>query len=140
MHLRPGYYLLERGELGKALPRPRKTMSIIAFLRAVRRREALPEQVCVLGLERLLHQADDVRQAAAVIQQALYNPEAKHHLARESPAVVLPLEYLELSTYWKAGIREGGVGTPREVFRVEWVFPRADIATVNKADVCYSML
>jgi hypothetical protein len=52
--------------------------------------------------------------------------------------VILPLEYLELSTYWRAGTRRRG--TPHEVFHVEWVFPRADIETVGKADVCYSML
>jgi len=113
-------------------------MSIIAFLRAVRGEESLPAQVCVLGLERLLHHADDARRAARVIQQALYNPRVKRHLRRQSPVVILPLEYLELSTYWKAGIQQRG--TLCEVFHVEWVFPRADIETVGKADVCYSML
>jgi len=113
-------------------------MSIVAFLRAVQREESLPDQVCVLGLERLLHHADDSRRAAGAIRQALYNPQAKRHLRRQSPIVILPLEYLELSTYWKAGIRRRG--TPHEVFRAEWVFPRADIETVGKADVCYSML
>jgi len=138
MALRPGYYLLEKKQLGRAIPRPRKTMSIIAFLRAVQRKEPLPNQVCVLGLERFLHQADDHRQAAGVIRQRLYNPQAKRHLRRQSPVVILPLEYLELSTYWKAGIRQRGA--PHEVFHMEWVFPRADIDTVGKADVCYSML
>lgn len=113
-------------------------MSIIAFLRAVRGEESLPAQVCVLGLERLLYRADDARRAARVIQQALYNPQAKHHLRRQSPVVILPLEYLELSTYWKAGVLQGGI--PYKVFHVEWVFPRADIETIGKADVCYSML
>ena len=138
MALRPGYYLLEKKQLGRAIPRPRKTMSIIAFLRAVQRKEPLPDQVCVLGLERLLHHADDHHQVAGVIRQMLYNPQAKSHLRRQSPVVILPLEYLELSTYWKAGILQRG--TPHEVFHVEWVFPRADIETVGKADVCYSML
>ena len=137
MALRPGYYLLEKGQLGQALPRPRETMSIIAFLRVVQREEPLPDKVCVLGLERLLHHADDVRRAAGVIRQALYNPRANRHLRRQSPVVILPLEYLELSTYWKAGIQQRG--TSHEVFHVEWVFPRADIETVGKADVCYSM-
>jgi len=73
-----------------------------------------------------------------VIRQALYDSKAKHHLRRQSPVVILPLEYLELSTYWKAGIRQRG--TYRDVFHVEWVFPRADIETVGKMDVCYSML
>ena len=41
MALRPGYYLLEKRQLGRAIPRPRKTMSIIAFLRAVQRKEPL---------------------------------------------------------------------------------------------------
>ena len=113
-------------------------MSIIAFLRAVREKESLPDNVCVLGLERLLYHADDSRRAARVIQQALYNPQATRHLRRQSPVVILPLEYLELSTYWKAGIRQRG--TCHEVFHVEWVFPRADIEMVGKADVCYSML
>lgn len=138
MALRPGYYLLEKRQLGQAIPRPSKTMSIIAFLRAVRRGESLPDQVCVLGLERLLHHADDPRRAARVIQQALYNPRAKRHLRRQGPVVILPLEYLELSTYWKAGIRQRRAR--HEVFHVEWVLPRADIETVGKADVCYSML
>ena len=138
MALRPGYYLLEKRRLGKAIPRPRATMSIIAFLRAVRRKEPLPDQVCVLGLERLLHHAENSHRAAVVIRQALYNPQAKPYLRRQSPVVILPLEYLELSTHWKAGIRRRG--RPQEVFHVEWVFPRADIGTVGKADVCYSML
>jgi len=146
MALRPGYYLLEKGQLGDAVPRPRETMSIIAFLRAVRREESLPAEICVLGLERLLHhvvrfrspQAGDSRQAAGVIRQALYNPQAKRHLRRQSPVVILPLEYLELSTHWKAGIRQRG--TPYEVFHVEWVFPRADIESVRGVDVCYSLL
>jgi len=137
MALRPGYYLLEKGQLGQAIPRPRETMSIIAFLRAVQREEPLPDQVCVLGLERLLYHAADHHQAAGVIRQALYNPQANRYLRRQSPVVILPLEYLELSTHWKAGIRRGG--TPHEIFHVEWVFPRADIETVGKADVCYSM-
>jgi hypothetical protein len=55
MALRPGYYLLEKGQLGQAIPRPRETMSVIAFLRAVQREEPLPDKVCVLGLERLLY-------------------------------------------------------------------------------------
>jgi hypothetical protein len=137
MALRPGYYILEKRQLGQGVPRPRVTMSIIAFLRAVQGEEALPDKVCVLGLERLLYQADDSRRSARVIQQALYNPQAKRHLRRQGPVVILPLEYLELSTHWKAGIRRGG--TPHEIFHVEWVFPRADIETVGKADVCYSM-
>ncbi len=138
MILRPGYYLLEKRQLGQGIPRPRKTMSIIAFLRAVKRKEPLPNTVCVLGLERLLHHADDSRRAARVIQKALYNPQAKPYLRRQSPVVILPLEYLELSTYWKAGIRRGE--TPHEIFHIEWVVPHADIETVGKADVCYSML
>ncbi|TEU10664.1 MAG: hypothetical protein E3J21_25575 [Anaerolineales bacterium] len=137
MALRPGYYLLEKRQLGQAIPRPRETMSIIAFLRAVQRKEPLPDKVCVLGLERLLYHAADNRRAARVIQQALYNPQAKRHLHRQGPVVILLLEYLELSTYWKAGIRRGG--TSHEVFHIEWVFPRADIETVGKVDVCYSM-
>ena len=137
MALRPGYYLLEKGQLGQALPRPKETMSIIAFLRAVQREEALPDKVCSLGLERLLYHAADNRRAAGAIRQALYNPRGNRHLRRQSPIVILPLEYLELSTYWKAGIQQRG--TSHEVFHVEWVFPRADIETVGKADVCYSM-
>lgn len=138
MALRPGYYILEKRQLGQAVPRPAKTMSIIAFVRAVRNQESLPQEICVLGLERLLHYAEDSREAANAIRQALYNPQAKRHLRRQGPVVVLPLEYLELSTYWKAGIRQRG--EPNEVFHVEWVFPRAEIGTVGKADVCYSML
>ncbi len=137
MALRPGYYLVEKKQLGQGIARPRKTMSVIAFLRAVRRAEPLPDKVCVLGLERLLHQADDPRRAAGIIRQALYNPAAQRHLHRHSPVVILPLEYLELSTYWKAGIRQRDAC--QEVFHVEWVFPRVEIETVEKADVCYSM-
>ena len=136
MALRPGYYLVDKSQLGQGISRPKRTMSIIAFLRAVRREEPLPDQVCVLGLERLLYHAADRRRAAGVIQQALHNPQAGRHLRRQSPVVILPLEYLELSTYWKAGIQQQGAC--QEIFHVEWVFPRADIATVGKVDVCYS--
>jgi len=137
MALIPGFYIIEKSQLGRDIPRPRETMSIVAFLRAVRRREELPKEVCVIGLERLLYRTSDRRKAARVIQQALYNPLAVHHLRRQAPVVVLPLEYLELSLHWKAGIRRGrGV---EEVFALEWVFPRADIRTVEETDVCYSM-
>jgi len=137
MALTPGFYILEKRQLGDVIPRPRETMSIIAFLRAVQRREELPREVCVIGLERLLYRAGDRRKAARVIQQALYNPQAAHHLRRQAAVVILPLEYLELSLHWKAGIRRGK--TVEEVFAVEWVFPRADIKTINEVDVCYSM-
>ena len=137
MPLVPGFYTIEKDQLGKDIPRPRETMSIIAFLRAVRRREELPKEVCVIGLERLLYRAADRRKAARVIQQALYNPQAVHHLRRQALVVVLPLEYLELSLHWKAGIKRGK--TAEEVFAVEWVFPRVDIRTIGEADVCYSM-
>jgi len=133
----PGFYIIEKSQLGKDIPRPKETMSIIAFLRAVRRREELPKEVCIIGLERLLYRAADRRKAARVIQQTLYNPQAVHHLRRQAPAVILPLEYLELSFHWKAGIRRGK--TAEEVFAVEWVFPRADIRAVGETDVCYSM-
>lgn len=137
MPLMHGFYIIEKSQLGRDIPRPRETMSIIAFLRAVRGKERLPKEVCVMGLERLLYRAADRRKAARVIQQALYNPQAVHHLRRQAPVVVLPLEYLELSLYWKAGIRLGK--TAEEVFAVEWVFPRADIRAVGEREVCYSM-
>ncbi len=137
MALAPGFYIIEKSQLGKDIPRPKETMSIIAFLRAVRRREELPKEVCVIGLERLLYRAADRRKAARVIQQALYNPQAVHHLRRQALVVVLPLEYLDLSLHWKAGIRRGRIA--EEVFAVEWVFPRADIRAVGETDVCYSM-
>ena len=137
MPLAPGFYILEKKQLGDAIPRPRETMSIIAFLRAVRRREELPKEVCIIGLERLLYRTADRRRAARVIQQALYNPRAVHHLRRQAPVVILPLEYLELSLHWKGGIRRGRM--VEEVFAVEWVFPRADIRAVGETDVCYSM-
>jgi len=111
-------------------------MSIVAFLRALRTGEELPQEVCVVGLDRLLHHAADRRRAAAVIQQAHYNPQAVRHLRRQGSVVVVPLDYLELSTYWKAGIRIRG--EPVEVFAVEWVFPRAEIEEVQGAGVCYS--
>lgn len=138
MALVAGFYILEKGQLGKAIPRPRVTMSIVAFLRAVRQRQPIPAEVCILGLERLIYHATDRREAASVIREALYNPAAKRHLARQRPVVVLPLEYLELSTHWKAGIRRRNM--PLEIFAAEWVFPRADIKTVNDTDLCYSML
>ena len=140
MALRPGYYLLEKRQLGQDVLRPRTTMSIIAFLRAVQREEPLPEEICVVGLERLLHEASDPRGAARVLQRALGNPRAASYLRHRGPAVVLPLEYLEYVNYWRAGIRQGQRGDPREVFHLEWVFPRAEIESVGKTDLCYCML
>jgi len=133
--LRPGYYILPKAQLGKAIPRPSNTMSILAFLRAVHFCDPLPTEICVLGLERLLSSVGEPRRGAQVIQRALYNPSAKSHLRRQSPVVVLPLEYLEHSMHWVAGIRRGGKA--QEVFWVEWVFPRVEIFS---ADVCHSML
>jgi len=138
MALRPGFYVIERAHLGKAIQRPRETMSIVAFLRAVRRKELLPKEVCVIGLERLLYRLADPQAAAIVVQQVLYNPPGGHHLRRQGPVVVMPLEYLELLGYWKAGIRRHN--QPVEVFNVAWVLPKADANTIDGADVCVSLL
>jgi hypothetical protein len=113
-------------------------MSVVAFLRAVRRKESLLKEVCVVGLERLLYRMADPRAAAQVVQQVLYNPPGGPHLRREGPVVVMPLEYLELLGYWKAGIRQHN--QPVEVFNVAWVLPRAEVWTTDNADVCVSWL
>jgi len=138
MALAPGFYLLEKSQLGKTVARPRQTMSIIAFLRAVRRKEPLPQEVCVVGLERLLHHARDRREGARIISQALIGPQAGPHLRKQAPVVILPLEYLELGEHWKAGVRQRS--EVEEIFAVAWVFPRVDMRSVDGADVCFSVL
>lgn len=138
MALAPGFYLLEKSQLGKAIARPQKTLSIIAFLRAVRRKEPLPQEVCVVGLERLLYHASDRRAAARIVSQALIGPQAGPYLRKCAPVVVLPLEYLELGEHWKAGLRQRG--EVEEVFAVAWIFPRVDIRSIEGADVCFSVL
>jgi hypothetical protein len=139
MSLIPGFYVVEKKEVGKTIPRPATTMSIIAFLRAAHMKNNLPHELLVTGLDRLLHRASHSRKAAITLSQMLNSPPIKPHLNRQAPVVILPVEYLELGEKWKAGIRSATM-PPQEVFLVEWIFPKLDMRTVGSVDVAYSVL
>jgi hypothetical protein len=57
--LRSGYNFVERSLLGRKIEDIEETMSVVAFLRLLRRGETPPRQVKVEGLERLLLRMSD---------------------------------------------------------------------------------
>lgn len=136
MALSPGFYIIEKDELGKAVARPKETMSIVAFLRALHSGQELPKEICVTGLDRLLYQVKDRRKAAGMITQTYYNPAVLNRLHRQAPVVIFPVEYLELAAQWRAGIRRGS--EKEAVLNIAWIFPKADITSINTTDVIYS--
>jgi len=139
MALIPGFYVVEKKEVGKVVPRPTDTLSIVAFLHAARLKKDLPREVLVTGLDRLLYRASDPRKAALTLSQMLNSPPIKSHLNRQAPVVIVSVEYLELGDKWKAGVRDAVTGKQGE-FVVEWVLPRLDLKTVGGVDVPYSPL
>lgn len=135
--LRPGFYLVQNDYCGehREVPRPKETMSIIEFLRRVRRRKEIPKEVCVVGLDKFIADAFDKRKAANIVLDTLILAQRTRHLARPARVIVMPVGYLELSTHWKVGCLVG-----EEAFNARWVFPHADIEIINEYPVCYSSI
>ena len=148
MVLLHGIYVFEWRVLRKrVIQRPAAQMSMLAFLRAVKRRESLPREVLVAGLDRLLYQVywlhgeqetgrKAVRKVVKVFGNALYR--GRDHLMRQAPVVLLPLEYVELGDYWKAGVRIRPKEEPLELFRLEWLLRRREIKDIEAEPTCYS--
>lgn len=150
MILSPGFYTLEKGHLQRRIvARPKKTMSVIGFLRALKHGEALPKEVLVTGLDRMLYQVyrmqgegeagrQAVRQAVNALSRALYNPQARNRLLTESPVVLFTLEYVEHGERWKAGVRIRPKNEPLELFWLEQFLPRCEVTEMGGESVCYS--
>lgn len=154
MRLDAGFYALE-GQVWRRLESPWKqagfsfeTMSPVAFLRALTHGQPLPARVRIPGLERALYQVyrqhegqgewEASRQVKQVVQQfgqTLYR--SRERLLRKGPVVLFVLEYLEHGVYWRAGIRHRGTDQPLELFRLEWLFPRCEVAQVDGEIVCF---
>lgn len=152
MTLTYGLYAFEKRILNE-LAQPKEHRSILAFLRALRRREPLADEVLVTGLDRMLYQVfwlnggeaeDKAEKALKVVEGVvkMFGSELYRHradLARRASVVLFPLEYVEHSTYWKAGIRYRPTGEPLELFRLEWFFPRCEVMEIAGEPACYSM-
>ncbi len=155
MTLRAGFYAMEIAawrrleDPWKHEGRRFETVSPLGFLRALTHREPIPAYVRIPGLDRALYQvyrqhetlgADEasrqVERAVRWMGKVLYN--SRDVLLRQGPVVLFVLEYLEQGIYWKAGIRHRWDHQPRELFRLEWLFPRCEVTQVDGEIVCSS--
>ncbi len=148
--LRAGFYALEKSQLQRRIvARPKETMSVIGFLRALRHGEPLPKEVLVTGLDRMLYQVyrlhgereagrQAVRQAVNALGRALYNPQARNRLLRDAPVVLFALEYVEHGEHWKAGVRIRPRNEPLELFWLEQFLPHCEVTEIGGESVCYS--
>lgn len=86
--LRSGYNFVERNLLGRKIEDIEETMSIVAFLRLLRRGEAPPRQVKVEGLDRLLRRMQD-RDSSRFLRRLL--SDASDALMRSGPVILFPV-------------------------------------------------
>lgn len=133
----------------RIVARPRETMSVISFLRALRYGGRLPKEALVTGLDRMLYQVyrlhgegeagrQAVRQAVNALSRSLYNPQARNRLLKDAPAVLLALEYIEHGEHWRAGVRIRPRNEPLELFRLEQFLPRCEVTEMGGESLCYS--
>lgn len=146
----PGFYALEKNQLQRCLvARPRETMSVLGFLRALRHGQPLPKEVLVTGLDRMLYQVyrlheegdagkQAVRQAVNTLSRALYSPQARNRLLTVVPVVIFVLGYVEHGEHWRAGVRIRPRNEHLELFWLEQFLPRCEVIDVNGESVCYS--
>jgi hypothetical protein len=87
-HLRSGYNFVERNLLGHKIEDIKETMSIVAFLRLLRRGETPPRQVKVVGLDRLLLRMQD-RDSSRFLRRLL--SEASDILMQRGPVILFPV-------------------------------------------------
>lgn len=155
MRLDAGFYALD-WEAWRRLESPWKqagfafeTMSAVAVLRALIQGQRLPSRVRVPRLDRALYQvyrlhegqgeraaSEQVRQVVRGFGQTLYRH--REQLLRQGPVVLFVLEHLRHGVYWQAGILDRRTGEPRELFRLEWLFPRCEVTQVDGEVVCFS--
>ena len=86
--LRSGYNFVERNLLGKKIEDIETTMSIVAFLRLLRRGERLPRQVKVEGLDRLLLRMQD-RDSSRFLRRLL--SDASDTLMQSGSVILFPV-------------------------------------------------
>jgi len=86
--LRSGYNFVERNLLGRKIEDIEETMSIVAFLRLLRRGEAPPRQVKVEGLDRLLRRMQD-RDSSRFLRRLL--SDASDALMKGGPVILFPV-------------------------------------------------
>ncbi len=86
--LRPGYNFVERSQLRVKIEDIEETMSIIAFLRLLRRGQAPPRQVKVEGLDRLLLRMQD-RESSRFVRRLF--SDASDVLMQSGPVVLFPV-------------------------------------------------
>ena len=148
--LASGFYAVEKSQLQRRLvARPKETMSVIGFLRALKHGGRLPKEMLVTGLDRMLYQVyrlhgegavgrQAVHQAVNALSRSLYNPQARNRLLIESPVVLFTLEYIEHGEHWRAGVRIRPKNEPLELFWLEQSLPRCEVTEIGGESVCYS--
>jgi len=149
--LSSGFYALEQSQLQRRIvARPKQTMSLLSFLRALKRGEPLPKEVLVMGLDRMLYQVyrlhgegetgkQAVRQSVTTLSRALCNAQTRPRLLRDAPVVVFVLEYVEYVEHWRAGVRIRPANEPLELFWLEQFLPHCDVTDMGGESVCCSM-
>jgi hypothetical protein len=86
--LRSGYNFVERNLLGRKIEDIEGTISIVAFLRLLRRGETPPRQVKVEGLDRLLLRMQD-RESGRFLRRLL--SDASDTLMQYGPVILFPV-------------------------------------------------
>jgi len=147
-----GFYVIEKSQLQRRIvARPKETMSVLGFLRALKHGNPIPQEVLVTGLDRMLYQvyrlhgegetgseSEAVRQAVKVLSRALYNPQGRQRLLKDAPVVLFALEYVEHGEHWRAGVRIRPKDEPLELFWLEQLLPRCEVTDAGGESVCYS--
>ncbi|MBI3989516.1 MAG: hypothetical protein HY347_07850 [candidate division NC10 bacterium] len=146
----PGFYAVEKSQVQRRIvARPKETMSVISFLRALMHGGRLPKEALVTGLDRMLYHVyrlhgegaagrEAVQQVVNALSRSLYNPQARNRLLTESPVVLFTLEYIEHGERWKAGVRIRPRNEPLELFWLEQFLPRCEVTEMGGESVCYS--
>jgi len=92
--LRSGYNFVERNLLGRKIEDVEEILSIIEFLRRLRRGERLPQRVKVAGLDHLLLRWQG-RDTARFLRRLL--SDASDRLMRQNPIVVFVVERITVN-------------------------------------------
>lgn len=92
--LRSGYNFVECNLLGRKVEDAEETLSIVEFLRRLRRGERLPQRVKVAGLDHLLLRWQD-RDSTRFLRRLL--SDAGDRLMRQNPIVVFVVERITLN-------------------------------------------
>ena len=104
--LRSGYNFVERNLLGDKIEDIEETMSTIAFLRLLRCGEALPRQVKVEGLDRLLLRMPD-RDSSRFLRRLL--SDASDALMQRGAVILFPVARIGQNLHPKLVVDGGDV-------------------------------